>query len=128
MFFLMIRRPPRTTRTDIVFPYTPLFRSVLAIAALLLGAELAICVDIDPQALLATRDNAAENGVADRIVTLPAEHFVPLPADVIVANILANPLITPAPPLARSIRRCCRLVAAGPPHRQPEEDGSRAQE
>lgn len=94
---------------------------VLAIAALLLGAERAICVDIDPQALLATRDNAAENGVADRIVTLPAEHFVPLPADVIVANILANPLIELAPMLASSIRRSGRLVLAGLLDRQAED-------
>lgn len=86
---------------------------VLAIAALLLGADRAICVDIDPQALLATRDNAAVNGVADRIVTLPAEHFVPLSADIIVANILANPLIALAPSLASSIKRDGRLVLAG---------------
>src|SRR3546814_15918135 len=32
MFFLMIRRPPRSTRTDTLFPYTTLFRSELAIA------------------------------------------------------------------------------------------------
>src|SRR3546814_14691209 len=30
VFFLMIRRPPRSTRTDTLFPYTTLFRSVLA--------------------------------------------------------------------------------------------------
>ena len=40
---------------------------ILAIAALRLGAALAIAVDHDPQALEATRDNAAANGVADRI-------------------------------------------------------------
>jgi ribosomal protein L11 methyltransferase len=94
---------------------------VLAIAALLLGAERAICVDIDPQALLATRDNAAINGVADRIVTLPAEHFVPLAADIIVANILANPLIALAPTLASSIKREGRLVLAGLLDRQADD-------
>src|SRR3546814_4684050 len=30
LFFLMIRRPPRSTRTDTLFPYTTLFRSVFA--------------------------------------------------------------------------------------------------
>ncbi|NKF23814.1 50S ribosomal protein L11 methyltransferase [Solimonas sp. C16B3] len=94
---------------------------VLAIAALLLGAERAIGVDIDPQALLATRDNAAANGVGDRIVTLPAEHFVPLPADIIVANILANPLIALAPTLAGSIRQGGDLVMAGLLDRQAED-------
>lgn len=94
---------------------------VLAIAALLLGAERAICVDIDPQALLATRDNAAENGVADRIVTLSAEQFVPLAADVVVANILANPLIMLAPILASSIKRGGRLALAGLLDRQADE-------
>ncbi|MGH8445145.1 MAG: 50S ribosomal protein L11 methyltransferase [Solimonas sp.] len=94
---------------------------VLAIAALLLGATRAVCVDIDPQALLATRDNAAENGVADRIVTLPAEHFVPMPADLIVANILANPLIALAPTLSSSLRRGGRLVLAGLLDRQAED-------
>lgn len=86
---------------------------VLAIAALLLGAQRAVGVDIDPQALLATRDNAAENAVAGRIVATPAEDFVPLPADIIVANILANPLIVLAPTLASSIRPGGRLVLAG---------------
>lgn len=94
---------------------------VLAIAACLLGAACAVCVDIDPQALLATRDNAAENGVAERIVTLPAEAFVPLPADVVLANILANPLVQLAPTLASSIRRDGRLVLAGLLERQADE-------
>lgn len=94
---------------------------VLAIAALLLGAERAICVDIDPQALLATRDNAAENGVANRIATLPAEHFKPLAADIIVANILANPLIALAPRLASTIRSGGRIALAGLLDRQAED-------
>src|SRR3546814_5875604 len=41
-FFLMIRRPPRSTRTDTLFPYTTLFRSGL----LLSEASLAVCVDL----------------------------------------------------------------------------------
>src|SRR3546814_13069636 len=46
-FFLMIRRPPRPTRTDTLFPYTTLFRSA----------------DIDAFACAACRLNAATNGV-----------------------------------------------------------------
>src|SRR3546814_1246036 len=34
LFFLTIRRPPRSTRTDALFPYTTLFRSVPGVAAL----------------------------------------------------------------------------------------------
>ena len=69
---------------------------ILAIAALLLGAAEAIAVDLDPQALLATRSNAALNGVAARLSTcLPAdlaEALGPRRADILVANILAGPL------------------------------------
>lgn len=94
---------------------------VLAIAALLLGAERAVCVDIDPQALTATRDNAAENGVADRVTALLPNDFVPFPADIVVANILANPLIQLAPLLASSVVRGGRLALAGLLDRQTEE-------
>lgn len=94
---------------------------ILAIAALKLGAKQAICVDIDPQALTATLNNARENGVEDRIkVLLPAD-FVPFPADVVIANILARPLITLSPLLASSIRSGGRIVLAGLLERQREE-------
>ncbi|RUO63503.1 50S ribosomal protein L11 methyltransferase [Pseudidiomarina insulisalsae] len=65
---------------------------ILAIAALLLGAERAIGIDIDRQALLASRENAQRNGVAERLeVYLPSEQ-PSLPADVVLANVLAGPL------------------------------------
>src|SRR3546814_6848886 len=44
-FFLMIRRPPRSTRTDTLFPYTTLFRSALMktqIVVLLAASVLAL--------------------------------------------------------------------------------------
>jgi ribosomal protein L11 methyltransferase len=94
---------------------------VLAIAALLLGAERAFCVDIDPQALIATHDNAQENGVADRITAMLPDAFVPFAADVVLANILANPLIQLAPLLARCVKRDGRLVLAGLLDRQAAE-------
>ncbi|HSW11602.1 MAG TPA: 50S ribosomal protein L11 methyltransferase [Solimonas sp.] len=94
---------------------------ILAIAALLLGAEKAICVDIDPQALLATRDNARQNGVESRVRTLLPEQFLPFPADIVVANILANPLVELAPLLASSIRVGGGLALAGLLDRHAEE-------
>ncbi|WP_411359618.1 50S ribosomal protein L11 methyltransferase [Pseudidiomarina salilacus] len=65
---------------------------ILAIAALLLGAERAIGIDIDQQALIASRDNAERNGVAERLeVYLPSQQ-PSLQADVVLANVLAGPL------------------------------------
>ena len=66
---------------------------ILAISALCLGASRAIAIDIDPQALTATFDNAQKNGVQDRLVCLSAGAVTPASAGVLVANILAGPLI-----------------------------------
>ena len=66
---------------------------ILAIAAIKLGAHKVVGIDIDPQALLASKDNAERNGVADKLeVYLPQEQPQNLVADVVVANILAGPL------------------------------------
>jgi ribosomal protein L11 methyltransferase len=74
---------------------------VLAIAALKLGAADAIGIDNDAQALVATRDNAARNGVADSLrACLPDEWTADAHADVFVANILAGPLAELAPRFA----------------------------
>ncbi|HHR6141895.1 TPA: 50S ribosomal protein L11 methyltransferase [Providencia alcalifaciens] len=71
---------------------------ILAIAALKLGAAHAIGIDIDPQAILASRDNAERNGVSERLsLYLPKDHPQDLQADVVVANILAGPLRELAP-------------------------------
>ena len=69
---------------------------ILAIAALRLGAAEVIAIDLDAQALLATRANAAVNGVAGKLrAATPAELAAMLDgrkADILVANILAGPL------------------------------------
>ncbi len=71
---------------------------ILAIAALKLGAAQAIGIDIDPQAIQASRDNAQRNGVADRLsLWLPHQQPENLRADVVIANILAGPLRELAP-------------------------------
>jgi len=85
---------------------------ILAIAALKLGAAHAVCVDIDPQALLATRDNAIRNGVSERLETLGAD--APLtPADAVVANILAAPLLELRPRLTALVKPGADLVLSG---------------
>jgi ribosomal protein L11 methyltransferase len=68
---------------------------ILAIAALLLGAKRAYAVDIDPQAITATESNAQKNNVQDKIVCCLPEQFslANTKADVVLANILAKPLI-----------------------------------
>lgn len=95
---------------------------ILAIAALLLGARHAVAYDIDPQAIQATRDNAVANGVSDRLTTVDPERRVePFPADLVLANILARPLIELAPQLSATIRSGGALVLAGLLDRQADE-------
>jgi len=80
---------------------------ILAVAAILLGAKIAHAVDIDEQALTATRDNALKNNVQDKIVCYLPEQFSPIQADLVLANILAKPLID----LSGQI--CTLLVSGG---------------
>ncbi len=72
---------------------------ILAIAALKLGAAAAIAVDHDPQALEATLDNAIGNGVLEHLSLYRPEQVPAAPAHVLVANILAGPLLALAPTL-----------------------------
>lgn len=65
---------------------------ILGIAAIKLGAERMIGIDIDPQALEASRDNAKRNGVADKLEVYLPEDQPEFTADIVVANILAQPL------------------------------------
>jgi ribosomal protein L11 methyltransferase len=85
---------------------------ILAIAAIALGARSAVAVDLDPQALLATRDNATRNHLENRIVACDPEASL-APADVLLANILSEPLIALAPRFATLIRPGGRIVLAG---------------
>jgi len=65
---------------------------VLAVAALLLGADRAIGTDIDPQAITASNDNALTNGVAERLELYLPEDMPATQAEVVLANILFEPL------------------------------------
>jgi ribosomal protein L11 methyltransferase len=86
---------------------------VLAIAALKLGARHAIAVDHDPQAVMATRDNAIRNGVADRLEVLHSDDLESPQADLVLANILANILIALAPRIGALVAPGGRLVLSG---------------
>lgn len=94
---------------------------VLAIAALKLGAMHATAVDIDPQALTATRDNAGSNGVSARLICAGLEQAVDEPVDIVLANILARPLIELAPRLAALTTPGGDIVLAGLLERQADE-------
>ena len=87
---------------------------ILAIAALLLGAPQAVGTDIDPQALEASRDNASRNGIdpARFPVYLPAD-MPQQPADVVLANILAGPLVSLAPQITALVKSGGRLALSG---------------
>ncbi len=92
---------------------------ILAIAAALLGAERVIGVDTDPQALEATRANAARNGVE-------IEAYLPgdcpdEPCDLLLANILAGPLQTLAPVFANLAKPNAEIVLSGILQVQAEE-------
>jgi ribosomal protein L11 methyltransferase len=65
---------------------------ILGIAALMLGAKRVVGIDIDPQALLASKDNATRNHVGDKIELYLPQDQPGLAADVVLANILAGPL------------------------------------
>lgn len=84
---------------------------ILAIAAAKLGAGDVTGVDIDPAAVAAARANAAANDVAVRFQDAAAP--LALDADLVVANILANPLKVLAPLIARHARDGARLALAG---------------
>jgi ribosomal protein L11 methyltransferase len=86
---------------------------VLALAALRLGARSASCFDIDPQALIATRDNAMENGLCAQVRLCDSLGAVPRGADLLLANILAGPLIELAPSFAEILRPGGALVLSG---------------
>ena len=89
---------------------------ILAIAALLLGAKSALGLDIDPQAIKASGENAERNGVRDRLSLrltggeAPEENEK---ADVLVANILAGPLTELAPDIEKLVKKGGHLALSG---------------
>jgi ribosomal protein L11 methyltransferase len=91
---------------------------ILAVAAAKLGAGPVLCVDNDPQALVAPADNAARNGVAldDLTIALPGDYDTGPwtgACDLVVANILAGPLLELAPVVTGFLRPGGVLLLSG---------------
>ena len=87
---------------------------ILGLSALLLGAAHLIAVDIDPQALLACEDNARKNHLHDhRLSCCYAETLPATQPDIILANILAEPLIALAPSFFNLLAPKGELVLSG---------------
>ncbi|MFT7299625.1 MAG: ribosomal protein L11 methyltransferase [Porticoccus sp.] len=95
---------------------------ILAIASLLLGATSTICVDIDPQALSATADNAQRNGLSpDRTPAYLPDLAPEKTTDIMIANILAGPLVSLAPKLASLTNSGGSLCLSGIIENQAQE-------
>jgi ribosomal protein L11 methyltransferase len=86
---------------------------VLAIAALKLGCKSAVGMDIDPQAVIATRQNANDNKVAENLRVLGAAGDIEGEFDVVVANILAGPLVQFAESITLTVRGRGMLALSG---------------
>ena len=94
---------------------------ILALAALKLGAAEAIGVDNDPQALLATADNAERNEVGERLAVFMPEDEPVRQYPVVVANILASALDALAEKLAERVAPGGRIALSGILHGQEDE-------
>jgi ribosomal protein L11 methyltransferase len=98
---------------------------ILALAALRLGAEQAVCLDTDPVAVEATLANAAENGLAERVEarrgTLGSDGEPAEPFPLVLANLVAAILVELAPALARSTSPGGTLLASGIVHARAAE-------
>jgi len=94
---------------------------ILAIAALILGAKRAIGIDIDPQALIATNDNADKNSVTDRIQVYSHLNYPKNAQPIVIANILAEPLVTLSKELSALVEPGGQLILSGILSEQAEQ-------
>lgn len=94
---------------------------ILSLAALKLGAKEVIGIDIDPQALQASRENAKRNGVEDRLKLYLPKDQPDYQAEVVVANILAGPLRELAPTIISFAAPNADLALSGVLESQAQE-------
>lgn len=93
---------------------------ILAIAASKLGAKEVIATDIDPQALTATIDNCTKNSIKSMQIVSTTD-CPKAPVDIIIANILANPLISLTEQLAIRVRPGGKIALSGILQTQADE-------
>jgi len=86
---------------------------ILAIASVLLGAHHVAAVDIDTQAITATKNNAAKNNIDSKINCYLPDDCPAIQADIVVANILANPLIEMVQPILTLLNSGGYIVLSG---------------
>lgn len=94
---------------------------ILGVAALKLGATKLVGIDIDPQALQATMQNAQRNNVQDKVNVYLPQDAPTFQADIVCANILAAPLRDLYPVIANYCRPQGRIVLSGLLNEQAEE-------
>ena len=93
---------------------------ILAIAALLLNAAMADGVDIDPQAITASNDNAKNNNVSEQLSVYLPEDYQAKQYDIVLANILSGPLAELAPNLSAYTKAGGSIVLSGILNEQAE--------
>lgn len=94
---------------------------VLGIAALLLGAKQATGIDYDPQALIASHDNAVKNKVARKLALFAPENCPEIQSDLLLANILTSALVELAPRLSSLVKPGGKIVLSGILHDQTSQ-------
>jgi ribosomal protein L11 methyltransferase len=86
---------------------------ILAIAATKLGASVAHGTDIDPQAIIASHQNAADNGVSDKTTFVTDPSLLDNQYDIVIANILAGTLIELAAEISKRTVHGGRMALSG---------------
>lgn len=94
---------------------------ILSVAAAKLGAKHVWAVDNDPQALLATRDNAAKNNVPGIIDAVPPQSLTEAYTPLLIANILAKPLIDLSDKISEHVIHGGQIVLSGILTQQAEQ-------
>ncbi len=94
---------------------------ILAVAAAKLGAKHVWAVDNDPQALIATNDNAQKNGVTEQITAVLPDGLPNLQTPLLLANILAQPLMEFAERFAGHVSPGGHIVLSGILNEQAEQ-------
>ena len=94
---------------------------ILALAALKLGAKHAQAVDIDEQALIATKNNALTNGISEDKLSIGFPDTLKSPVDLVIANILLTPLLTLKATFRALLKEKGMLVVSGLLKEQAED-------